>query len=271
MTLKARNIFILVLSSVFLALSAAALAYYVYKLNPVLKGRADLGYGLSLNEFSLFSSSAWALVFESAIMAVYIPAAAFTLYARFEKTPSNEAAYFTLFLLGCVPELSRLSVPIETIQRAFPGFLELAGRALFWGRTLLFTSLFASSLLPPSNKTINVDKRILMLLFFSLAIASAAPINTIRIPNSFCVQAGWPLAANAICALAGILTIASCAENARSSENPLFLKLGIDIICVEAGFVALNSTAILAPAVLGAVLLCAGTTRYLSHLHRLYS
>ena len=270
MTLKARNNFTLILSTLFLAVSAAALVYYLYKLNLIRSGQAISNYNISIKHFSLFSDSFLTLCMEAAAIIVYIPAASFFIYARFEKTPSNEVAYFAIFLLGCVPELFRLCVPLETVQGAYPSLLVFAGRALFWGRTLAFISLFAASLYANSNKNLYAEQTIFILLVFSLAIASAAPINTTKISSSFNIQTGWTPFLYLLYGVAAVLTMVSYIVNARANENPIFIKMGVDTFCIEAGFLALNSSAIFAVALLGAVLLYAGTVRYFYNLHKAY-
>ena len=271
MTLKTRNNFTLILSTLFLAISAAALVYFLYRLNLIRKSGAVFSHDISLKSFSPFSPRFLTICMEVLCVLIYIPAASFFIYARFEKTPSNEVAYFALFLLGCVPELFRLCVPLETVSRAFPDLLVFAGRALFWGRTLSFISLFASSLLAAPNKNMNAEQNLFILLVFSLAIASAAPINTTKISPSFNIQIGWSIFLYLLFVVAAVLTMVSYIVNARANENPICIKMGIDILCVEAGLWLLNSTAILIVALAGAVLLFTGTFRYFSHLHAVYA
>ena len=271
MTLKARNNFTLALASIFLAVSTAALVYYLYKLNLLRKGEALFNQEFSLGGIFLWKDSGWTLFFESVFMAAYIPIAAFCIYARFEKTPSNEVAYFMLFLMGCVPELFRLCIPFETVQASYPRLLILAGRALFWGRTLAFISLFAASLIAAESKAINVEQNIFILLLFSLAIANTVPVNTTKVSAAFNIQIGWPLFIYLLYALAALLAFVSCAVNARMTENIRCAKLGGDILCMEAGFLLLNSSAVLAAVVVGAVLLFYGTFRYFYNLHRIYA
>ena len=159
-------------------------------------------------------------------MAAYIPIAAFYAYARFEKTPSNEVAYFALFLLGCVPELFRLSIPLESVQNTYPQFLVIVGRALFWGRSLSFVSLFAASITDLSGKKLNAEQNIFIILLFSLALANAAPINTSKVSQAFNIQIGWQNLHFVLFVLLAALTAGSYIVAARTSENSLCLKLG---------------------------------------------
>ena len=271
MTLKARNSFTLILSTFFLAVSTAALLFYLYKLNIIHKGQAMPNFTLSIKDFAPFSNSFFTLCLETLCIMFYIPAAAFFIYARFEKTPSNEVAYFVVFLLGCVPELFRLCVPLEIMQGSYPSLLVIAGRALFWGRTLSFVSLFAASLLAAPNKSMNAEQNIFLLLVFSLTLASFAPVNTAKISASFNVQTGWTQFFYLLFGAAAALTMISYAMNAWSNENPIFIKMGVDVLCIEAGLLAINSSAIFAAALLGVFLLYAGTIRYFYNLHKIYA
>lgn len=271
MTLKARNNFTLIMSTLFLALSMAILVYLLYNLNLLRKGHAILSYNMAPKGLSLFQDNLWTLFIEAFLVIIYIPLAAFYIYARFEKTASNEVAYFLIFLLGCVPELFRLFIPLETVQGSYPSLLVFAGRALFWGRTLAFISLFAASISAAPNKNLNAEQNIFILLLFSLAIAGAAPINTTKISPSFNIQTGWTTFLYLLYGVAAVLTMISYAVNARSNENPLFIRMGVDILCVEAGLLILNSSAILAAALAGALLLFVGTFRYFMNLHKAYA
>lgn len=271
MTLKARNNLTLVFSTIFLAFCLTALLYYLYKLNILFVGsKPHFGYDLSKEDFSLWKNNIWTLFFEALVMVVYIPTAAFYTYARFEKTPSNEVAYFILFLLGCVPELLRPCIPLEIARDTFPSLLVIVGKSLFWGRALAFTSLFVASIIIDSGKNLNAEQHFVVMLIFSLAIASAIPVNTTRISPSYNIQIGWPLFAILYYALAAVLTMISYVFHAITSENPLYLRLGLDALCAAAGFLTLNSTAVFAAAVPGAVLLFTGTFRYFNNLHKLY-
>lgn len=271
MTLKARNNFTLALASVFLAVCAAALAYYLYRLNFIKNGATPFYRELSLKNLTFFSDNVLTLFFAALCMVLYIPTAAFYLYARFEKTPSNEVAYFVLFLLGCVPEIFKLLVPIEAAPNASPSLLLAAGRALFWGRSLSFVSLFAASLLASTSMNLNAERNIFVILLFSFTIAGAVPVNTTKITNTFNVQLGWPIFLYSLCALAAVLTVISYAIKARENENLDCMRLGVDVVLIEAGFLLLNTSGILAAAIAGAPLLVAGTVRYFANLHKLYS
>ena len=146
----------LIFSTIFLAICSASLLYYLYKLN--------FSYEFSKDGFSFWSNNVWVLFFETLAMIVYIPTAAFYAYARFEKTPSNEIAYFILFLLGCVPELLRPCIPLEIAGATFSNLLVIIGKALFWGRTLSFTSLFVASLILDSEKNLNAERHFVVML-----------------------------------------------------------------------------------------------------------
>ena len=152
MTLKTRNRYTLTFSAFFLFVSAVIVLYFLYKMNAVLKGDSFINYGISLDKPSLLEPHYITIILSSLFLALYIPAVSFYIYARFEKTPSSEVAYLVLFLLGCVPELARLFIPIETVENNLPDFLVIAGRALFWGRTLSIVSLFAASIFSTNSK-----------------------------------------------------------------------------------------------------------------------
>lgn len=230
-----------------------------------------LNYGISLDNASLLEPHYLTIVFSSLFLALYIPSVSFYTYARFEKTPSSEAAYLILFLLGCVPEFARLFIPLETVENNLPSFLVIAGRALFWGRTLSIVSLFAASIFSSNSKGVETEQNIIVLLVFSLALANTVPVNTTKITQTFSIETGWNNFVNFTYIVTILLTAASYAVNAKLNENPLYIRMGLSIFCMEAGYYILNASAILIVSAIGAVLLAVGTMRALSALHKLYT
>lgn len=271
MTLKTRNRYTLTFSAFFLFVSAVIVLYFLYKMNAILKGDSFINYGISLDKPSLLEPHYITIILSSLFLALYIPAVSFYIYARFEKTPSSEVAYLVLFLLGCVPELARLFIPIETVENNLPDFLVIAGRALFWGRTLSIVSLFAASIFSTNSKGLETEQNIIVLLVFSLALANIVPVNTTKITSTFSIGIGWSNFVNFTYIVTILLTAASYAVNAHLSENPLYLRMGLGIFCMEAGYFIINSSAILLVSAIGAILLVIGTTRALSALHKLYT
>lgn len=271
MTLKTRNRYTLIFSTFFLFVSASVALYFIYRMNSIANGESFLNYGISLDKPSLFEPHYITIILSSLFLALYIPTVSFYIYGRFEKTPSSEVAYLVLFLLGCVPEFARLFIPIETVENNLPSFLVIAGRALFWGRTLSIVSLFAASIFSSNSKGLETEQNIVVLLVFSLALANIVPVNTTKINSTFSIGIGWSDFVNFTYIVTILLTAASYAVNAKLNENPLYLKMGLGIFCMEAGYYILNASAILALGAIGAALLSFGTFRALSALHKLYT
>lgn len=271
MTLKTRNRYTLIFSTFFLFISVLVAIYFLYKMNSLTKGGSFSNYGISLDKPSLIEPHYITVVLASLFLALYIPAVSFYIYARFEKTPSSEVAYLVLFLLGCAPEFVRLFIPLETMKNNLPSFLVIAGRALFWGRTLSIVSLFTASIFSSKSKGLETEQNIVVLLVFSLALANIVPVNTTKITSTFSIGIGWNNFVNFTYIVTIILTAASYAVNAKLNENPLYLRLGLGIFCMEAGYYILNASAVLIVSAIGALLLTVGTQRALSNLHKLYA
>ncbi len=252
----------LTLSSFFLIFSLLTLAYFFYRLKTSFNGDSFL---------SQIKSNHLAVAFSNLFLALYIPLVSFYIYARFEKTPSSEVIYLLIFLLGCLPELTRLFIPLETIQRSYPRFLVTAGRALFWGRSICVISLFAASIFSAKSKSIETEQNVFVILIFSLALASIVPVNTAKIGQSLSIEIGWQNFVIFLYIVTALLTAASYAVSANLNENPIYLRLGLGIACLETGFFILATSSILAISAAGAVLMAAGTTRALSALHKLYT
>ena len=214
MTLKSRNRFTLASAFLFLGISACILLYLVLNLRNFNPGA-----------FSFVKPNHWSVFLGEICIVIYIPLAAFYLYAHFEKTPATETGYFVLFLLGCVPELFRLFVPFEAAAGTYPQFLIIIGRALFWGRMLCVISLFMLSVSESENKSlrsvssVHIEQNILIILVFSLAIASLVPVNTARIYANYSVGIGSATDVHALYAVAIMLTFLSYALRAWKEEN----------------------------------------------------
>ena len=271
MTLKTRNRYTLTFSAFFLFVSVAVGLYFLYRMNAIINSGSSFSYGISLDKISLIEPHYITIIISSLFLALYIPTVSFYIYARFEKTPSSEVAYLVLFLLGCVPEFVRLFIPLETVENNLPSFLVIAGRALFWGRTLSIVSLFTAAIFSTKSKGLETEQNIIVLLVFSLALANIVPVNTTKISQNFSVGIGWSNFVNFTYIVTIFLTAASYAVNAKLNENPLYIRLGIGVFCMEAGYYILNASAILIVSAIGAVLLSIGTMRALSALHKLYT
>lgn len=273
MTLKGKNRYTFILSVFFSVISICFLAYFLIRLNAILKTGA-----ISISFPPPLKKSIWAVIFAELCMIAYIPIVSFYIYSHFLKTPSTEIIYFMIFLLGAAIELFRITLPFEIERNTFPNLLVFIGRALFFGRTLVFISIFVSAVAGEPEQRVNAEQNIFIALVVSVTISSIVPINTIGLnlsapPKSiapFSLEAGLNSFAIFFYIICAAATFSTYAIKSWQSENPNYLFLAIDIILVEAGLVALNSSEILAAAIPGAISIGAGTFRYLNRLHKVY-
>jgi|GEM_PF-1877537 len=273
MTLKGKNRYTFILSVFFSSISIFFLVYFLVKFNAILKSGT-----FSMSFPSLVTKNIWATVFAEMCMIAYIPIVSFYIYSHFLKTPSTEIIYFMLFLLGATIELFRITLPFEIEQNTFPRLLVFIGRALFLGRSLVFISLFVSAVAGEPEQRVNAEQNIFIVLVVSVTVSSIVPINTAELNFSALSKSAAPFSVETglnsfaiffyiICATATFLTYAI---KSWQNENPDYLFLAMDIIFVETGLVTLNSSEILAAAIPGAIIIGAGTFRYLKRLHKLY-
>lgn len=270
MTLKGKNRYTFVFSIFFLGMSIFFLLYFLFRMNAMPNNATFSGHSLSIEAYSPFRQNIWTLFFTGFFLLVYVPAIAFYTYSHFIKTPSTEIIYFMLFLFGCMIEIIRMLVPLETAQNAYPEFLVLLGRLLFWGRILCFSALFTSVVAGEPDQRINAEQNIFILIIFSLTLAYFVPVNTTEITDGFSIDVGMKKTMILFCIIVTLLTFASYAIKSWQNESKNHLLLGFDIILIEAGFILLTVGAVLIPAILGAVFLTIGTFFYLNHLHKLY-
>ncbi len=273
MTLKGKNRYTFILSVFFSAISIFFLVYFLIRLNAILKTDA-----IPMSLPSPLKENIWAVVFAELCMIAYIPIVSFYIYSHFLKTPSTEIIYFMLFVLGAAIELFRITLPFEIEQNTFPRLIVFIGRALFFGRTLVFISIFVSAVAGEPEQRVNAEQNIFIILIVSVTISSIVPINTAGLILSapaksvvpFSVKAGLNSFAIFFYIICAVATFSTYAIKSWQSENSNYLFLAIDIILVEAGLVALNTSQILAVAIPGAVFIGVGTFRYLNRLHKLY-
>lgn len=264
MTLKGKNRYTFILSTFFLGLSIFFLAYFILKMN------AESQSAIEGANSEVFGRNAWAMIFSSFCLMAFVPAAAFFAYSHFIKTPSMEIVYFMLFLLGCSTGLVRLFALFETASGTFPEYYVFFGRTAFWGQLLCFASLFMVAVAGMPDQRVNVEHNIFIVLIFSLTLAKFVPVNTLEFAENFSLGNGARRLLIFFCALAAILTAATHSLKAWQSENNAHYSLAADTIIMETGLMLLVSGKTLVPTIIGAVILVAGTFRYLGVLHKLY-
>lgn len=268
MTLKSRNILLLLLLIISLCLllaDATLLFYNLYKgtfstpdtfpTQPVA-GFFIKGYRFSAVILSLF------------IFLAYVSASVYYIYVEFEKTQSIEIIFFALFLCGCLTESVRLYIPLFNLWHSLSTFLIFTGRIVLFGRTLAPLALLFGAVFSGTEQRQYVERNLVILVVVSIMTALLIPIDTaVVLPNS-CVKWGeggtFLVMRILILVATGISLFINSYTMGNKGKAPyafLVLGLGYEICCYASSYPA---------AAVGGGLLFGGTVVYLGSLHRQY-
>src|SRR5574344_625288 len=138
MTLKKRNRLFFVFFLISLAFSLVYLGMYIYasvagKIIPINNFIRPIS--LFVNN-KLFSYSFAASIIGISIFIIYVPIVMFVLFSGFEKTQSIEIIYFSGFVLACLAESLRITLPLSGLWQTYSSLFLLAGRVVYTGRIL---------------------------------------------------------------------------------------------------------------------------------------
>jgi hypothetical protein len=268
MTIKSRNILLLlllILSLCLLLADATLLFYNLYKgtligpdsfLEQPHPGFLAKGYSFSAVLLSLF------------IFLVYVSVSVYYLFVQFEKTQSTEIIFFALFLFGCLTESIRLFVPIFNLWHSLSTLLIFTGRIVLFGRTLAPLALLFDAVFSGTEQRQYVERNLVILIVVSIMMALLIPLDTAVVLPNCCVRWGEGRAFLIVRILILVVTAISLFINSFTMGNKekapygfLALAAGYEVCCYASSYPAVTT---------GGVLLFAGTAVYLGSLHRQY-
>lgn len=270
MTLKTRNrsiFFFICFSLICCCLS------FVLLISRISNGSFEQIFGfkfLSPHSITLFSPSDTSVIFALLALQVYIPITAFFLFFNFEKTQSTLIILFTVFLLGCQFQLSKLVIGLMNYKINFSFEYLILGKIFIMGKLMAIASFFLISSEAKDSKKLNIDNDILILLVICLVITLSIPLKTGEPTNNFEITPGYLSILNVLSLTTILLTIITFIFSYQETEDFSMIKLLIDSCLIIAGFFILTSTVFLWQVIIGIILLVVGTYMLFRTLHKMY-
>jgi len=188
---------------------------------------------------------------------------------HFAKTQSSECLYFTLFLLACLTETTRLFIPFFDLWVNNSSMLITSVRILFFGRLMAPLSFLFSSIFTMEGQTQGAERNSAFLFAVAGIIALLVPVNTTRILPNCTVEIGFTAFFWIYECVLAALTFISLLIQAKSSGPPGRI-LALGFLFLFLGYIILLGTQTIAALCLGMLCFSLGVYLYLVNLHKIY-
>ena len=272
MTLNTRNKLLLVFSiasAVCAAVFAAAFLYAFIKKIPAIQSLFLLPETSGF--FRLFLTPNYIAAFFSLVLfSLFVPAAGFAVYFNFEKTQSLEVLFFSAFLIGVLCESFKLCIPLFGLTAGYSGFLRLIGQVSFFGQIEILLTIIVQGAFAAGAESRESDKYLGFVLIISFMFSIIMPLNTTVFENYVTVSYGFKGLFDAIRAAFTLCTFLIFLLSAKSTESNDYKKAAVDFFAVCCGYMLLSRCTNFALLLPGALLLGAGSVRFLKNMHRYY-
>lgn len=268
MTIKTRNRLLLVLLAVstVLLLTGLFLVIFHYITHTIAKPPA--AFLPSNGRVFFLRYSFRAVILSIFTMALYVVISSFFLFIEFEKTQSTEIIYFSMFLVGCLTEIMRLSLPIFNLWDSYSLFFMFCGRIIVTGRVLAPASLLFMAIASGTEQRQNLERNLIIITAASFLTAVIIPLNTATISPLCVVEWGYAklffvVRILILCTTALSLLIVNATNGGRKRTAFMFLFLatGYIILCSAQNYLSFTA---------GAALLLGGSTAFLNQIHKMY-
>jgi hypothetical protein len=217
----------------------------------------------------LFSYNFTAVILSICFLTLAVPIVTLLLIINFEKTQTQEYAYFIFFLAACLTEISRLFIPIFGLWDANSAFLISAARLLLFGRALAPITFLFPALFSISGQNPDTGRNIIILLAVAGIFAALIPVNTAHILPDCTVEIGYRSVLRIYTAIIYLLSFVSFLIAAgNGGKEQRLLARGYALLF--AGYLLLINMQSLFMLVVGVILFIVGIYIYLSNLHKLY-
>ena len=270
MTLKTRNrIFfvLLVISTLFLIASITAFTILS------LMGKVSFPQN-TVRTFSflpnIFKYQAFATIADIYFFSIYVPIVTIFIYIEFKNTQSLEIIYFTIFLIGCLLESIRISLPLYGIWQTNSTTLIIIGRIILAGRIMAFLGMLFASLFSRTEDRQNIERNYLLCIIISLLLGITYPLNTLFTTSTWTVL--WANTGLFTVLRIGILmtTVVAMIIPAFIYENEEAKHEFLGYIIMMLGYLLLCTADTYTFVAIGILMLSLGTVLYLRALHKAY-
>lgn len=215
-----------------------------------------IGYSPSLILVSIF------------IELFYVMFTTIMLWRSFIKTQSSIIAFYLFFLFAIYTDTFRIFIPIFHISSSFSKTVLIIGNISLFSRVLAPLAILHIGIMTFEDQPQNVNKYSIMLLFISIFMAVIIPLNSTKILPTFCISHGFSKTLQFATFFINILSIFTVFISNVKTESNQLTTLGFFLICV--GYTFLFYCYSVLNVLLGFSFLFAGTTIYLTFLHKEY-
>jgi hypothetical protein len=204
------------------------------------------------------------------IAVVYAFVTMIFIYYFFEKTPSPEILFFSIFVLSFAFEAIRILVPLR-MANDFPSvFIVISTRVLLFFRYFGFFSLFAASVYAAGLGEQKQENIIFITVLVTLTIALMIPVDGLSWDSSLMPIFGYSSMFRMVDAGIMVITVISFLIASYSRGTKEYIFIGAGSFLVLWGRAILFSADTWVTPFPGIALLCVGTWLICSQLHRVY-
>jgi len=193
----------------------------------------------------------------------------YVLFA-FEKTQSAEITFFAVALLSLSLEACRLMIPFYHLGGGSGALSVGVSQVVVFSRTLAALSLLASGIFATTPNQQQIGQTIFLITFFSVAIASAIPINSANVTSNFLIQPGYAATVNVFYVVIGALSVLSYLITGQQRGTPEFTESAGGLVLMILGYVCLMGCDSWLLFGVGALCSGLGGGIYLDRMHRYY-
>lgn len=272
MTLKTRNIVLLGMFFLSLILAFLYTGTYIFALinNAIIPPEAPMRYVSILENVPGFMYDYRASFLSIAVFIGFVPITSYILWNGFEKTQSSEVVYFSLFLLSCLSEGSRLSLPLFGLWKSYSRFFVFIGRLVFAGRFLAPCSFLLTALYSETEQRQDVDRNCIFVILLAIFTAILVPLDTSVVTSSCTIWWGYRTLFVIMRVLIYLLTFISLRLNAYKKDSSELKVNSIGFIILILGYSLLQASDNIVTLCVATVLFVSGTVVYLRSLHSRY-
>jgi len=202
------------------------------------------------------------------LLLIYVFISYLYINVEFEKTQSTEIIYFSIFLMGCILEATRLAVPINDLWNSSSTLAIFCTRTVLLGRYISVFSLLLTVICSSQEYRQYVEQNIFILFVISLAISIFFPVNSGKIRNVCIMELGFHHVFQTGQVIIILLTWFS--EFLQTITKKIKNKTPIGLILLSLGYFILREAFCYLFMAIGFLLLMLGTFIYLKDLHKQY-
>jgi hypothetical protein len=192
------------------------------------------------------------------------------IYYFFEKTPSPEILFFSIFALSFAFEVIRILVPLRIVNDFPSVFLVISTRALLFFRYLGSFSLFAASVYAAGLGEQKQENIIFITILVTLTLALMIPVDGLSWDSSLTPIYGYSSMFRMVDVGIMIITVISFLIASYSRGTREYVFIGLGSLLVLWGRALLFSADTWLTPFLGIALLVVGTWLICSQLHKVY-